>query len=177
GGAVAGDGHVALLAGQRRVGIVAGPGPQGAGPRALDDNGVDLDGRDHDTGQGVALGGVAGAVVGLGLRAAELDGQLRLQPVLQVVRGQRIGQEPDGDDRRDDREARQQPAGDGPRPERLEEELGSVTEPVGLLGGQGGVSHAVLPNSKVPVRETVPGPGPLLVPTPDTDVTRWWCWW
>src|SRR5207302_2584770 len=106
---------------------------------------VDLDGGDDDAGQGVTLGGVAGAVVGPGLGAAELDGQLRLQPILEEVRGQRVGQQADGDDRRDDRETRQQPAGDGPRPERLEEEPGPVMEPVGLLGGQRGVCQSSAP--------------------------------
>ena len=92
------------------------------------------------------------------------------------VLAQGNGEQADGDDRRDDREARQQPAGDGPRPERGEEEPGSFTEPVGLLGGQGGVSHALLPNSNSRCSGDGSGVGTSLVPTPATGATRWCCW-
>ena len=75
--AVAGDRRVAELPRQRRVGVVAGPPLEVGGGHALDDRGVEPDGRDLEPGDGVAVleaapacrrGGGGGAVVVGGTR-------------------------------------------------------------------------------------------------------------
>jgi hypothetical protein len=121
-GAVPGDRHVAALAGQRRVRVVPGAGPQRRRRGALHDHGVHADVGHDDLREGVAgLNGPGDVLLTQG-RRLELVLELHLDDLVGVhVGGQGVGEHPGAGEEQQHRQGGDRPLAHRPQPEGVEE--------------------------------------------------------